>query len=190
MYYHSNAVQDNQLFDQFTAICKRVDQLSQEDFEKLENERSVYQKLLSEYDITDKSLLLSNNQQALKSFWLVYYLAPFALFGKLIWWLPGRLSIWIANKTVTRIDFYTSVLSGILGVLGVLWWILLISVSHIYLGKVAIALAMIWPIFCYIYMQWKERKTDFFALLRVQKMKKKHPNELSQLIDLRSRIIN
>jgi 1-acyl-sn-glycerol-3-phosphate acyltransferase len=190
MYYHSNAVQDNQLFDQFTAICKRVDQLSQEDFEKLENERSVYQKLLSEYDITDKSLLLSNNQQALKSFWLVYYLAPFALFGKLIWWLPGRLSIWIANKTVTRIDFYTSVLSGILGVLGVLWWILLISVSHIYLGKVAIALAMIWPIFCYIYMQWKERKTDFFALLRVQKMKKKHPNELSQLIDLRCRIIN
>jgi hypothetical protein len=39
-------------------------------------------------------------------------------------------------------------------------------------------------------MQWEERKTDFFALLRVQKMKKKHPNELSQLIDLRSRIIN
>jgi 1-acyl-sn-glycerol-3-phosphate acyltransferase len=190
MYYHNNAIQCNQLFEHFTAICKRVDQLSQEDFETLEKAQADYQKTLSDHDVTDKSLVQSINQPALNSFWLVYSLAPFALLGKLIWWIPGRISIWIANKTVTRIDFYTSVLSGILGVLGILWWIFLISISWAYLGNLVLPLTLILPLLCYLYMQWEERKTDFFALQRINKMKNNHPRKIIEMIEQRSKIMN
>jgi len=190
MFYNQNNIQGNQCFDVFTAICKRIDRLSQAEFEILERTLTVYQKHLSDYNISDKSLLLSDNQGALKQFWFVIFLTPLALLGKLIWWLPGRLSIWIANKTVTRIDFYTSVLSGIMGVLGVLWWILLISIFYMYLGRELIPLAFILPLFCYIYMQWKERQADFFALLRVRKMKKSDPERIVDLFEQRSKILN
>ena len=190
MHYHDNAIQCNQLFDDFTAICKKVDQLSQEDFEILEKAHADYQKTLSDHDVTDKSLVQSINQPALNSFWLVYSLAPFALLGKLIWWIPGRISIWIANKTVTRIDFYTSVLSGIMGVLGILWWVFLISISWAYLGNLVLPLTLILPLLCYLYMQWEERKTDFFALQRINKMKNNHPRKIIEMIEQRSKIMN
>ena len=189
MHYHNHTLNSNQLFEDFTAICKRVDQLSQEDFVILEKDLSVYLKSLSDHDITDKSLLLSNNQTALKSFWVIYFLAPFALLGKLIWWIPGKLSIWIADKTVTRIDFYTSVLSGVVGVLGLIWWGLLISVSYSCIGILAFPLSLVWPLLCYIYMQWEERKTDFIALMGARKMIKKLPAQIVELIELRSRIM-
>jgi 1-acyl-sn-glycerol-3-phosphate acyltransferase len=190
MFYNQNNIQGNQCFDVFTAKCKRIDRLSQAEFEILERTLTVYQKNLSDYNISDKSLLLSNNQRALKQFWFVIFLTPLALLGKLIWWLPGRLSIWVANKTVTRIDFYTSVLSGIMGVLGVLWWILLISVFYLYLGRELVPLALILPLFCYIYMQWKERQADFFALLRVRKMKQSDPERIVDLFEQRNKIMN
>jgi len=189
MHYHNHTLNSNQLFEDFTAICKRVDQLSQEDFVILEKDLSVYLKSLSDHDITDKSLLLSNNQNALNSFWVVYFLVPFALLGKLIWWIPGKLSIWIADKTVTRIDFYTSVLSGVVGVFGLIWWGVLISISYSCLGILAFPLSLVWPLLCYIYVQWEERKTDFIALLRTRKMMKKQPNQIVELIELRSRIM-
>jgi hypothetical protein len=164
--------------------------LSQENFEILEKAHADYQKMLSDHDVTDKSLVQSINQPALNSFWLVYSLAPFALLGKLIWWMPGRISIWIANKTVTRIDFYTSVLSGIMGVLGILWWIFLISISWAYLGNLVLPLTLILPLLCYLYMQWEERKTDFFALQRINKMKNNHPRKIIEMIEQRSKIMN
>lgn len=188
MHYHQN-IHGHQLFDDFTAICKRVDHLSQEDFEMLENDDLVYQKHLCDLDITDKSLLLSNNKTGLKSFWVVYFLAPFALLGKLIWWIPGKLAIWIADKTVTRIDFYTSVLSGVVGVLGLIWWGLLISMSYSCIGGLAFPLSLVWPLLCYIYMHWEERKTDFMALMRARKMMKKMPTQTLELIALRIRIM-
>lgn len=189
MHYHNHTLNGNQLFEDFTAICNRVDQLSQEDFVILEKDLSVYQKSLSDHNITDKSLLLSNNQPALKPFWFVYFLAPFALLGKLIWWLPGRLSIRIANKTVTRIDFYTSVLSGVVGVIGLIWWGLLISLTYCYMDILVFSLAVISPLLCYVYMQWEQRQTDFFAVMHVRKTKKNHPAKIVELIEQRSRIM-
>jgi 1-acyl-sn-glycerol-3-phosphate acyltransferase len=190
MHYHNSVIQGNQLFDDFTGICKKVDQLELEDVLTLENDFSAYQNSLANHRLTDKSILLSSDQSALNPIWVIYYLAPLALLGKLIWWIPGRLSIWIANKTVTRIDFYTSVLSGILGVLGIIWWGALISLSYSYMDILVFPIAVISPLLCYIYIQWEERQTDFWALLRVRKIKKKQPGIISELIELRNKIMS
>jgi hypothetical protein len=115
--------------------------------------------------------------------------APFALLGKLIWWIPGRLSIWIADKTVTRIDFYTSVLSGVVGVLGLIWWGVILSISYSCIGSLAFPLAIVWPLLCYVYMQWEERKTNFFALLHMRQMKKNHSSKFTELTEQRSRLL-
>ena len=66
MFYNQNNIQGNQCFDVFTAICKRIDRLSQTEFEILERTLTVYQKNLSDFNISDKSLLLSNHHRALK----------------------------------------------------------------------------------------------------------------------------
>ncbi|MEY5045508.1 MAG: hypothetical protein RL713_733 [Bacteroidota bacterium] len=189
MHYNDEVMQANQLFDDLSAICKKVDQFSHEDFVAREKDLAVYQKQLADYRLTDKSILMSNDQHALKQFWLVSIFAPFALLGKLIWWIPGRLSIWIADKTVTRIDFYTSVLSGVVGVLGVIWWGVILSISYSCIGSLAFPLAIVWPLLCYVYMQWEERKTNFFALLHMRQMKKNHSSKFTELTEQRSRLL-
>jgi hypothetical protein len=189
MYYNNSTIQNSQLFDELTAICRKVDQLSQQDFVVLEKDLSVYQKHLSNYGLTDKSILMSNDQHAFKQFWFVCFLIPFSFLGKLIWWIPGKISIWIADKTVTRIDFYTSVLSGIMGVLGFLWWILLVILSYTYLESFTYPIALFSPLWSYVYMQWEERQNDFIALIRLRKMEKNHPDKIMELKKQRSRIM-
>jgi hypothetical protein len=39
-------------------------------------------------------------------------------------------------------------------------------------------------------MQWEERKTDFFALQRINKMKNNHPRKIIEMIEQRSKIMN
>jgi hypothetical protein len=116
-------------------------------------------------------------------------LAPFALFGKLVWWLPGRLSIWIADKTVTRVDFYTSVLSGILGFMGLLWWIFIQLIAYFSLGNLALIIAFFLPLFSYIYMQWDERQFNWFAFIRLKRLKKNQTSVVQQLIKQRSKLV-
>lgn len=188
MFYHNYNVKGDQLFDHFTAICKKVDQLSEEDFLICENDLINYQKQLLDYRLTDNSIM-SSKQNILKQFYFVCCLAPFALLGQLIWWIPARVSIWIANKTVTRIDFYTSVLSGVLGFMGFFWWLLLVLLVNNFLNTAAVVLALCSPVFGYIFMQWEKGQIDFFARLRILKMKKTHSREVERLFDQRARIM-
>jgi hypothetical protein len=56
---------------------------------------------------------------------LLIVLFPVFIVGLSIGALPFWASKRIAIKTVTRIDFFTSVHSGVLGFAGLIWWILI-----------------------------------------------------------------
>jgi 1-acyl-sn-glycerol-3-phosphate acyltransferase len=189
MRYHEKEINDSNLFEDFRNICSSVDQLTHDEFLQLQYEISAYEKTLMDNRVSDHSLFALHNPQLIKKFWFVYYLAPFAIFGKLMWWLPGRLSIWIADKTVTRIDFYTSVLSGVLGFMGLLWWLFIMLVAHYSMGNPAVLIAFILPLFSYIYMQWEEQQVNLFALIRLKQLKKKQTKVVEQLIAQRSKIV-
>lgn len=189
MRYHEKRINESNLFEEFRKICNNIDQLTHDGFLELQCEVSTYEKALMGHRISDQSLVALQSPQLINKFWFVYYLAPFAIFGKLIWWLPGRLSIWIADKTVTRIDFYTSVLSGVLGFMGFLWWILIMIVANYTFGSPAVLLALVLPLFGYIYMQWEDQQVNYFAFIRLKRLKKKQTKVVEQLIAQRSKIV-
>jgi len=189
MRYHEKETKAKDLFGDFRNICNEVDQLTEDEFLLLQNEVSAYEQALKDKRVSDQSLVLLQNPLPINPFWFVYYLAPFALFGKLVWWLPGRLSIWIADKTVTRVDFYTSVLSGILGFMGLLWWIFIQLIAYFSLGNLALIIAFFLPLFSYIYMQWDERQFNWFAFIRLKRLKKNQTSVVQQLIDQRSKLV-
>jgi hypothetical protein len=177
------------LFDDFRNICSKVDLLTHDEFLLLQHEVSAYEKALVDNRISDQSVIDLQNPQPINRFWFVFYLAPLAIFGKLVWWLPGRLSIWTANKTVTRIDFYTSVLSGILGFMGFLWWVFIMVVAYFSFANLGLYIAFLLPLFSYIYMQWEVQQVNWFAFIRLKRLKKKQTAVIDNLIAQRSKIL-
>jgi len=148
-----------------------------------------YKASLNRLQITDQSVVDFCNQRNTKNLWIVLILTPLAIFGKIIWWLPARLSIWIADKTVTRIDFYTSVLSGVLGFVGFFWWLLLLTLTYnigiIYMQFIALFL----PLFSYVYMQWDKHAKNMLAGLRLKQLMKVKHESIEQLIQQRNQIV-
>ena len=189
MHYHEFGIISSNLFDDFRNICNKVDLLTHEEFLLLQQEVSSYEKALVDNRISDQALTELQNPQPIQQFWFVYYLAPLAILGKICWWIPGKLSIWIADKTVTRIDFYTSVLSGILGFMGFFWWTLIMVVAYFSFANLGLYLAFLLPLFGYIYMQWEERQINWFAFIRLKRLKKKQTVVVEQLIAQRSKIV-
>jgi 1-acyl-sn-glycerol-3-phosphate acyltransferase len=189
MRYHEKEINDSNLFEVFRKICSNVDQLTHEEFLDLQRELSAYEKALVDNRISDGALTDLQNPQPNQQYWFVYCLAPLAIIGKIFWWIPGRLSIWIADKTVTRIDFYTSVLSGVLGFMGFLWWIFILIVEYYSFGINAVVIAFLLPLFGYIYMQWEELQVNWFAGIRLKRLKKKQTSMVEQLIGQRNKII-
>lgn len=189
MRYHEKEINDCNLFEAFRNICSKVDQLTHEEFLGLQQEILAFEKAVVDNRISDQALTDLQNPQPNHQFWFVYYLAPFAILGKICWWIPGKLSVWIADKTVTRIDFYTSVLSGVLGFMGFLWWIFIMTVANYSLGNFALLIAFVLPLYGYIYMQWEDRQVNWFSSIRVKRLKKKQASMVEQLIAQRNKII-
>lgn len=190
MHYHDNRIKADKLFDDFTKICNHVDQLSQEQFADLEKLLSDYNQKLVKNIITDQSLVQTQISTSYFDCWKAYYLAPLALFGQLIWWLPGQLSIWIANKTVTRIDFYTSVLSGVLGFMGLIWWLILSVICYNGFGNIGFVICLLSPFLGFVYMQWNVLQQNCFAVLRIKRLNIKQRELVKQLIAQRETIMS
>jgi glycerol-3-phosphate O-acyltransferase/dihydroxyacetone phosphate acyltransferase len=188
MHYNNTSITKLNLFADFRKICERVDGLPNQVFTELVKEVADYEASLHALKITDQSVVDSRNQKNTNNLWIVLFFTPLAVIGKISWWLPARLSIWIADKTVTRIDFYTSVLSGVLGFTGFLWWVLLLTGTYnlgwYYMQMIVIIL----PLFSYIYMQWEVLYKNRLALIRLRQLKKVKYEQIEQLLQQRSRI--
>jgi hypothetical protein len=82
-----------------------------------------YRFRLMKYPLND--LALSQPQLSLHESIKLIVLFPVFAAGVISGVLPLWASQRIAAKTVTRIDFFTSVHSGVLGFAGLIWWILI-----------------------------------------------------------------
>jgi 1-acyl-sn-glycerol-3-phosphate acyltransferase len=185
MRYHDKDIKSNELFNECRKICNKVDQLSQHQFCELKQTLVNYEQVLIKQNISDQSVVNLQCHSTSFDSWKVYCLMPLAILGKLIWWLPGRASIWIANKTVTRIDFYTSVLSGILGFMGFIWWLMFCVFGYNRFGNIGLAIGLISPVFSFIYMQWNILQQNHFALLRIKRINKRQYKVIEELISQR-----
>jgi 1-acyl-sn-glycerol-3-phosphate acyltransferase len=188
--YHEQNLNHQTLFERFTGICKSINTLSPDEFICREKELVAYEHALKENNFTDKSILALTNLDSLRWFCFIYCLAPIAVFGKLVWLIPGRFSVWVANKTVTRIDFYTSVLSGVLAFIGLFWWMGLGLLAYCFFGSWSLVFTGLLPLYSYLYLDWKDKVVDHIAVRKLGKINKSQPQLHKKLLEQRNQLIS
>ena len=188
--YHEQNLNHQSLFERFTGVCKSIDKLSPDEFICREKELVDYANTLIENKFTDKSIVGFKNRNTLHWFCFIYCLAPIAVFGKLVWWIPGRLSVWIAIKTVTRIDFYTSVLSGVLAFIGLFWWIGVVLLAHCFFGSWSLVFTALLPLYSYLYLRWQEKVVDYVSVWKLKKTNNFQPHLHKKLLEQRNHLFS
>ena len=188
--YHEQNLNHQTLFERFTGICKSINKLSPDEFICREKELVDYENALNENNFTDKSILALKNRDSFYWFCFIYFLAPITVFGKLVWLIPGRFSVWVANKTVTRIDFYTSVLSGVLAFMGLFWWIGVVLLAQSFFGCWSLVFTGLLPLYCYLYLDWKDKVVDHVAVRKLEKINESQPQLHRKLLEQRNQLFS
>jgi hypothetical protein len=158
--------------------------MSDYNYEVYQEKLLQYHQKLHLHGLDDMSFSTSAINMNSNMFFLIAAL-PFYLLGTIIWWIPGNISKWITDKTVTRIDFYTSVYNGVLGFMGLIWWVLWQIVFWI-AGLQTLAVIMFAsPLFCYAAIRWNDRYALQQSINKVKVVQKNSPQVLDTIKRLR-----
>ncbi len=177
----------NDFFTTGRKVCQYVSALSEQEFLDSSEELQEYERMLKQYRIRDEVIFSKKSNSILRISMLVFFI-PFAVVGYGLWHTHYKLSKWIADKTVTRDDFYTSVFSGIGGVMGLIWWLLLCGVGYYLKGNVIFILFFFSPLFYYGSLLWREEFTALFATHRWYSLSKSKPEVYQAITTLRNKI--
>jgi hypothetical protein len=188
MAYHDHAGNKEGYFWASRNICERVAEMDDETYAAFQSKLERYHQLLTANKIDDISLLANAAQS--KSNWPnLFLLSPFFALGTIIWWIPGKISKWITDKTVTRIDFYTSVYNGVLGFMGLIWWVLWKIIFWMTGQKLLWFLMFVSPAFCYVALEWIDRYARHKAEFHFKSLLKKDAAFIEQMKQLRKEIL-
>lgn len=175
-------------FEQARKICGKLDSKVNEEYDQYVDVLNQYKKLLYVHGLVDGSFS-KNNPPHIMNILNLLLTIEFYFFAKVFWFIPAKLAKLIADKTVTRIDFYTSVYSGVLAFTGLIWW--LCSLVYIFQGdmmlfKISILCS---PFFAYIAMQWENDFLDLKSDLKLKKLKSISPSLVKQMVELRNQLL-
>ena len=164
-------------FEKGRFVCAHISSLSVEAFSIAQQDLIDYETKIYNYGILDNEISQPPTGLFGRTF-LSMLFSPFALLGFFIWQLIFKLTKWIADKTVTRDDFYTSVFSGVAGVLGLIWWLILCIVALSMGNSVGFMVVAVSPIFYYFSLIWMEElrhlKSSFKARSLVKRQSSLH----------------
>ena len=188
MAYHDHAGNKEAYFWASRNICEKVAEMNEETYATFQSKLARYHQLLTENEVDDISF--SANAARSKSNWLILFLvSPLFALGTIIWWIPGNISKWIADKTVTRIDFYTSVYNGVLGFMGLIWWVLWKIIFWMTGQKLLWFLMFVSPAFCYVALEWIDRYARQKAEFHFKSLLKKDEAFVDQMKKMRKEIM-
>lgn len=170
------------------AFCERLDAKENTAFDLFSQQVKRYNALLHKYNINDRALS-SNPIQPVQLIFNLLLTVELYLFGSIFWFIPGRIAKWIADRTVTRIDFYTSVASGVLAFLSLFWWIAFTWVAVLNEWKWLAFIFITSPIIAYITVQWKYDFKDLVAYYHWKRLQKMQPETSGEIAALRSELL-
>jgi 1-acyl-sn-glycerol-3-phosphate acyltransferase len=188
MAYHDHTGNREGYFWASRNICEKLAEMDDDDYACYQGKLLQYQQNLRHHGLDDMSFsstVIKTNSNIL---FLVIAL-PFYLFGTIIWWIPAKLGKWITDKTVTRIDFYTSVYNGVLGFLGLIWWLIWQLVFWFLGQKMLWLLVFVSPTFCFAALEWIDRYASQKAALHFKLLLKKDTAFIDQMRQLRKEIL-
>ncbi len=188
MQYNDHSDNMEQFFQQARNKAEQISGMDDETYFAFQSSLARYHQLLAENKINDISL--SANAGRVKNNWFnLILLSPLFVLGTIIWWIPGRISKWIADKTVTRIDFYTSVYNGVLGFMGLIWWVLL-QIIFLTAGLKTLSFIMfVSPLLCYTALKWNELYALQKAIRKFRLMRISNQQQFETLGMIRDKIL-
>lgn len=177
----------NDFFVKGRQICQKVSSLSEQEFAELSVNLKEYEMMLKDYGILDEVISSKKLNHVLTMFSLLITI-PLSLIGYGLWHVHFATSKWISDKTVTRDDFYTSVFSGVAGVIGLIWWIFLCIIGLLLKSELILVLFFFSPVFYYVSLFWREKFMFLFSSLRFYFLSKSQPEVYHALVSSRNNI--
>jgi len=167
-------------------VCDTVSEMSDTAFERISGDLDRYDAMLAAHGFADASV---NGRYR---FTLLHVLAliitfPVFLLSSMLNAVPMWLARFVADRTVTRIDFYTSVHTAAGGFIYLLWWILLMIVGTVAGGGFT-WVSIFAPVTLFAGIRWWEASVSLFAHLRYLWAARMHPSRATDFRVLRDRI--
>ena len=145
MLYHLPGFEPGNFFSSSRLICESLSSMDEDTYKEQQDLLANYRFRLMKYPLNDQSL--SQPELSLNETIKLILLFPVFITGFLMGALPLWASRRIADKTVTRIDFYTSVHSGVLGFAGLIWWALICIIACLAGGVIWIVPFLFTPVY-------------------------------------------
>lgn len=168
-------------------VCEKVSALTDEEAAALEADLRRYDHMLEGNGLHDRSVN-GRYRFAVWHLFLLLLTLPVFIAGFVMNAVLLRFSKWVADRTVTRIDFYTSVVTAVGGLGYVVWWLLLM-VSAAIVGKSWYWLLVLTaPLTLFLAMLWWESFVALTSHLRFLRLRRNAPEKVSGLVELRNRV--
>ena len=167
-------------------ICELVSGMDSTEFERISGTLARYDVLLNRLGCHDHSV---NGRYRFTLFHILLLTIslPVFMLSSLINALPMWLSRIVADRTVTRIDFYTSVHTAAGGFLYLLWWLILITAGLLMDGYF-IWIALCAPVTLFAGIRWWESSVLLFSHMRYRWARWMKSAEVADLHALRDTI--
>ncbi|MFZ9660614.1 MAG: 1-acyl-sn-glycerol-3-phosphate acyltransferase [Chitinophagaceae bacterium] len=168
-------------------ICSWVDQLEDQDYSFKKNTLEEYKQELKELGLKDRSFSKSSFLRF--NYFFLIASSPVCILGALSTWLPYFIGKFIAKKTVTRKDFYTSVLVSVCAVLYLLWFLFGLYLFLTYTGILGIIFWLLTPYMGWYSIQWVDTYKSYIADKRFSELDKKDVELVTRLRWMRSMVL-
>lgn len=164
-------------------VCDTVSEMNESEFDQISGSLDRYDRLLAAHGFADASV---NGRYRLAILHVLALIITFPIFliASLLNAVPMWLGRYVADRTVTRIDFYTSVHTAAGGFIYLLWWILL-SIAGSMVGGFVFWVALCAPLTLFAGMRWWEAVMSLFAHLRYRWTARMHPRRAEEIRALR-----
>jgi glycerol-3-phosphate O-acyltransferase/dihydroxyacetone phosphate acyltransferase len=168
-------------------ICSRISSLDENEFIALEQKQSAYISSLAVYSVHDKSFA-GRKIFTIPPLVLVICFPIFAAGIMLNVW-PYLIGRKVADKKVTRIDFYTSVMVAVSAISFVIWLIAWLIVSWL-TGSAWMAIVFLSaPLFAWFALWWSDRYADWTWQQQYEKLQRDEPLKIEALKKMRQEIL-
>lgn len=187
MYYREHDFQASSFLGYAQKISASLALMGQQEYQAMRDQLGEYRKSLQQHGLSDLAVVTQKSFVTL--LFKAIFLFPFFIIGSVIWFIPAQLSKWIADKTVTRVDFYTSVYTGVLGWMGFLWW----TAGNLVLWQFEMVwfswLMLLSPFFAWTARHWMDIVGNLVAVVKAKRMQQKDPQAMEQLRILRRKLL-
>jgi 1-acyl-sn-glycerol-3-phosphate acyltransferase len=185
--YNKPDFDPHQFFARARQICTSIGTFSPQQYQEHSDLLTNYRFRLMKYPLDD--FALSNPVITLGQKFQLVLLFPVFVLGAVLGAFPLWASRKIADKTVTRIDFYTSVQSGVLAFLGLLWWIFLSLLTWAIAGLLWMIPFLFMPYYFLLSWHWWKIWEKYAAVRRFNHYNNLDPQFLRGLLQVRQKLI-